>query len=145
MIEIRWAKVEDIPAISNLMVNDMFPEHGKHMAETLNPHKVVKQIEQCVRGEGTLIAETTLEMVGVLNLNRVQWWFSDEYFLSDLGFYVLPEFRGTAGKKLIKRAARYARDCKLPLYIIQLHGAKGPSGRVMDIIGLKKRGQVIRV
>lgn len=58
-----------------------------------------------------IVAEKDDEIVGALVLQPAQQWFSDTWYLTDLFFYVLPEWRTTsAADALIRSAKKIAED-----------------------------------
>lgn len=131
MTQVRWATVDDAAAISHLLIDEMYPEVGVHLADSLDLPRVAHTVLSSIEGEGSIAAFHKDRCVGVLNLIRTRWWFSDQEFIADQGFYVSPDFRGAVGKKLVDYAKVHAETVGLSCFIFRFNPARA-KGRVAD-------------
>lgn len=144
MIRISWAGRDDTAEVVSFFVKEMWEEVGKYLCSDYNLDKVIAQVLHCIDNDGVLVARSKVEIVGILALCRADWWFSDEEFLADNGFYVLPEYRSAVGVDLITTAKTRALELRLPLYIRQAVDRR-KSGRVMDVVGFETNGRIVKV
>ena len=79
-----------------------------------------------IRGSATLqdgprllrVVDHEGDVCGLLNLVPSQWWYSEDWFLGDCGFFVRADVRKTrAAALLVEAAQKAARDAGLPLYL----------------------------
>lgn len=145
MIQIRWATADDAEAIATLLIGEMYPEVGVYLASTINVERIARTILSSIEGEGSICAFSGRRCIGVLNLIRTNWWFSDQEFIADQGFYVSQDARGAIGKKLVEYAQIHAETVGLPCFIFRFNPARA-RGRVADRLQLAPVvGQAIRL
>lgn len=96
-----------------------------------------------------LIALMNGEMVGYLGLWKSRYDYSQDSFLHDRGFYVLPTHRdGAVASALLKEARAIADDAELALKIIDTNPTKQRPVRsrlaiTAEIIGYRPAGRII--
>ena len=90
----------------------------------VDPLAVARKIALASSEEGQgdhfmLLAVKDGHLVGHLCIERVSYWYAPEHeFLTDFGFYVLPQHRNTdVEQALLEEAARVATIAGLPLTI----------------------------
>ena len=76
--------------------------------------------------DSILVYERDYKIVGILIFACMPTWWADDYYFSDILFYVKPEYRnGMAGGRLIKSLQAIAR---VEGKVVQLAGLNGTSG-----------------
>lgn len=89
-------------------------------------------------------------LVGYLCLEQVGYWYSDEVFLTDFGYYVLPAHRNAnVGLALLNEARCIAASQNLPLLVVvnnplRHRGGKNKAERAASIIGFTPEGAMLR-
>jgi len=84
----------------------------------INDTKLRGYILVCIEEGACLVAELEGAIVGTICLRTLQEIWSDDHFLNEEWFYVLPAFRGTgAAVKLLDTAERLADQMGLPVYM----------------------------
>ena len=72
---------------------------------------------------------------------KSSWWFSDEQFVAETWFYVLPEHRSyKTARGLLKELMTYSKDMTLQLPVSS--GSDTPS--LYERMGFKKMGNIWR-
>ncbi|HWW46326.1 MAG TPA: hypothetical protein VNZ94_00605 [Xanthobacteraceae bacterium] len=126
MVEVR-AAVSDQDAIA---IHRMLMQNGHEIAiAPVNPVKVMQEVYGLIKadaGAATLMAMDGDELVGVLGLVQVPFWYSDDHLIMDRIFYVLPANRGTAGRRLVSAARSIADGAKQILMIAQTNPTRRP-------------------
>jgi GNAT superfamily N-acetyltransferase len=92
---------------------------GPSLLAELNQNKAVAEILR-VANEGTaLMAYQDDKLVGVLGLMMVQWWYSDDSFITNRWFFAHPDlkFKGV-GARLLAEAQAIGRAAGMPVIII---------------------------
>lgn len=94
--------------------------------------KVLTNVLRLVNGPGSvvLMAMDGDTLHGVLGLYQQTYWFNEEAFLEDKGFYVLPEHRdGAAFDALLTEAKALSDTTGLSIYITLNNGLRKRGGR----------------
>lgn len=109
----RLASHEDLPTVL-WIVHKM----GKDYPVKVSDVKVLQKVSQVIEEGFVLLACKGDQVVGVLGLEAKQWWFTDDWFLGDDFFMMLPEHRGMEPFKLLTDAAKSLSDkTNLPLML----------------------------
>lgn len=83
-----------------------------------DPQRMVESLYVALLRGKIWVAKKDDKLIGVLALTPQQFWWSSEYFLTDLSFYVSPEYRRSKlGAKLLQLAIEYAKIEGLKLII----------------------------
>lgn len=120
---------------------------------TIHPVKMLTLLLRWVKGPGSvvLLAMDGDNVAGVLTLVENGFWYAldSETYLSDRGFYVLPDYRGGEVSKLLLNAAKtVGDDAGLSVFITINNGRRkrgGRSGweRIGATLGYVNRGAVL--
>jgi len=102
MITVRAATVLDEDAIF-FMLLDMAKENSKHRVSV---SKSIATIRECITIGGCAVAEDNGKIIGSVGVSPQSPWYSNDKFLGDSWFYVVPEKRGSRAAILLKRAVQ---------------------------------------
>lgn len=79
----------------------------------INDKKLAATFEACIANAAIIVAEQD-DIVGVMALCLVESFWSDDYSLTNLLYWVDPDHRNSrAGEALLKAASEYARETGL--------------------------------
>lgn len=138
----------DIIAIHRFMMANAADE----MAEAaVDPVAYMATIYQTAQDGAALMAILDDELVGYLGLWKSRYDYSQESFLHDRGFFVLPQYRGgDVGRALLAEAKGIAQHAGLNLKIIDTNPTKARRARrglalTAEIIGYQPQGRVFTV
>jgi GNAT superfamily N-acetyltransferase len=99
----------------------------------INPVKVMERLvtaREQSENNRVLMAVHNCHLVGYLCIERAEHWYSDAPFLTDWGFYVLPQHRnGNVGPALLQEARLIAEQKGLPLFITINNPSRRRGGR----------------
>ena len=104
-VNIRLAVQEDLPDVLEI-VHKM----GGYYPIPISDAKVLRTVVGTMKEGFVLVAEVGGRIVGVLGLEARQWWFSDDWFLGDNFFMILPEHRGMEPFAALVKAAQSLSD-----------------------------------
>jgi len=132
MLEVIMAE-SDVDAFLALRAYERMHTEGT-VPGRLDPVKTFAHLLRWVKGPGSvvLLAMDGDNIVGALTLVESTSWFANDAdtFLSDRGFYVMPEYRdGEAAKLLLDAAKTIGDDTKLPVFITINNGKRKRGGR----------------
>lgn len=126
-------------------------QHGREMAPaTVNEEKVRQRLYHAFQHPDLytmLMALSGEQLIGYLNLHKVQWWFSDDCFLCDWGLYVIPEFRKGEALAMLLRAAKVlakAAEMHVRIAITNPERRRGRMNREAEIAGFTPVGAMLR-
>ena len=123
--------------------------HGREMAPaTVNPQKVWETLRAAQDSDKftILLAGVDGQMVGYLILHAVDWWFATESFLTDMGLFVIPEFRGTAVFGELLESAKAVGDLKqmtVRLWITNPERRRGRMCKEAELLGYTPLGSML--
>lgn len=81
----------------------------------INYEKLLAMLEHCFDYARIYVAEADDKIVGIMVLHLVELYWSDDYVLTNLVYWVDPEHRKSRfGVQLLKAAKDYATERKLP-------------------------------
>lgn len=87
----------------------------------VNPRKVMQQLMHCAQNPDVYTMLLTIEddhLIGAMCLMKTEYWYGDDFFLSDLFLYVLPAKRdGRAMKELKDAAAAIGTAADMQVFI----------------------------
>lgn len=108
----------------------------------VNAEKLLSMMTHVARSNMAMIAEDDGKPVGVLALMESTHAFSDKPYISDIWFYVLPQYRATrAAHLLLMKARGYAEHAKAPILIGTMWGdADGRIGQMLEKYGFRRLG-----
>lgn len=135
---------QDMTRLLKLLVEHFVPEHsmGKLSAKNLNFNKGYGWLVHNVECGAWAVEGEDGQFIGSIGLHVTSPWYSDEKYLADGWFYVLPEHRNTGvGKALIDRAKEFAEDSNMPM-ILGVFNADGTEVKfdIMQRMGMKVIG-----
>jgi GNAT superfamily N-acetyltransferase len=111
---------EDVGRIHGIITRDFANEHsmGKLSASNHNLEKGLLWGIKNIECGAWVVEDDDGNVLGTLGVHRTAPWYSDEEYLADGWFYVLPEYRKTGvGKMLLDTAVDFAKQQNLPLII----------------------------
>lgn len=134
----------DMTRLLDLLINHFVPEHsmGKLSAKNFNFAKGYAWLVQNVECGAWAVENDDGKFIGTIGLHATSPWYSDEKYLADGWFYVLPEHRNSGvGKMLIDRAKEYAEDSNMP-FILGVFNSEGTETKfdIMQRMGMKVVG-----
>jgi GNAT superfamily N-acetyltransferase len=135
---------KDMTRLLELLVGNFAPEHsmGKLSAKNFNLNKSYAWMVQNVEYGAWAVEDSEGKFVGSIGLHTASPWYSDEQYISDGWFYVLPEHRNTGvGKVLLDHAKEFAKNFNLPL-IVGVFNSEGTEIKfdIMQRMGMKVVG-----
>lgn len=148
-LELRVAEGRD-DAIKAFVLFKAMHEEGL-VPGSFHPLKTLSNVLRMVNGPGScvLMAMNGDEAVGVLGLFEEAYWWSEDRFLGDKGFYVLPKYRDAGAFDVLLQAAQQAGD-DLGLQVVitianhrRKRGTRSKWERVGATLGYSNLGAVI--
>lgn len=91
--------------------------HGECGYAPIDSDKLAQGIVNMVADGHVIIARCNGQAVGVLGLTESSFWYSKTTCLWGIWFYVLPEFRGFAGHRLMTAAAALGEQLNLLVFV----------------------------
>lgn len=135
---------EDIERIFLLITRDFANEHsmGKLSAATHNVQKGLLWGAKNIECGAWVVEDDDRKVLGSIGIHKTSPWYSDEEYLADGWFYVLPEYRKSGvGQMLLDAAIEFAKDQKLPLIVGVFNmDDTGKKVEIMNRMGLKLIG-----
>jgi GNAT superfamily N-acetyltransferase len=131
-VVVRPAVPEDALVIKVLLKQSM-SEVQEGQFSRINDAKARAYIDLCIEEGACLVAVYQEAIIGTICLRTLQEIWSDDQFLNEEWFYVLPRFRDTgAAVKLLGTAEQLADQMGLPVFFaINSHDPE-PLERVLD-------------
>lgn len=111
---------QDVARIFKLITQDFANEHsmGKLSASNHNVQKGLLWGIKNIECGAWVVEDDDGKVVGTIGVHKTSPWYSDEEYLMDGWFYVLPEYRKTGvGKMLLDAAVGFAKNENLPLMV----------------------------
>lgn len=106
---ISRAGPQDVQLLYRFLVDNFYPEHVFPGKTGLNPEKVLHYIAGYLNSGVVFCAYQNGKLVGSISLREMSLWWSDDTYLGDGWFYVMPEARKSKiGLQLMKAAHEYA-------------------------------------
>lgn len=116
-LEIRPATEADV-MILKVILKRAHVDAGRAQFSRINDEKLVAYIRLGLAEGACFVAELDGVIVGTLCLRSLSEVWSDDLFLNEEWFYVLPKFRSTgAAKRLLDTAEQLADQMRLPVYM----------------------------
>lgn len=113
----RITDMSKVGAILSLMIDRFHHEYRDWFPPT-NPERMFRYIAHHVTNGASFVAERDGVIVGATCGAPVHYWFSDERYVSEGYFYVVPEARPSRAAVLLLRALQgYADNLGIPLKI----------------------------
>ena len=135
---------EDIERIFLLITRDFANEHsmGKLSAATHNVQKGLLWGVKNIECGAWVVEDDDGKVLGSIGIHKTSPWYSDEEYLADGWFYVLPEYRKSGvGQMLLNAAIEFAKDQNLPLIVGVFNmDDTGKKIEIMNRMGLKLIG-----
>ncbi len=139
MLEIRQVKEDDFIDLLHLLLN--FGSEFNKVYPMASARKVAMEIENHHKNGFIRNAYEDEKLVGSIAAMKSSWWFSDEQFVAETWFYVLPEHRSyKTARGLLKELMTYSKDMTLQLPVSS--GSDTPS--LYERMGFKKMGNIWR-
>ena len=139
MLEIRDVVKDDFIDLLHLLLK--FKKEFNDIYPTVSIRKVGLEIEDHYKKGFIKNAYKDNKLVGSIGAIKSSWWFSDEQFVAETWFYVLPEHRSyKTARGLLKELMRYSKDMTLQLPVSS--GSDTPS--LYERMGFKKMGNIWR-
>lgn len=136
-INYRVGTPEDVPGLvlflqnikkENPLVDKFTYDLGK-MADTLR--RILNNDQGVI-----LIAEKNDIIVGTIVLGKTTIWWSNTSFLTDLAFYVNPEYRSQGiQKKLLSTVKEFADQLKMPI-LVDVFNASEENMKITRFLGM---------
>lgn len=134
----------DIDRIFLVITRDFANEHsmGKLSASNHNVEKGLLWGIKNIECGAWVVEDAAGKVLGTIGVHRTSPWYSDEEYLADGWFYVLPEYRKTGvGKMLLDAAIEFAKEQKMPLIVGVFNmDDTGKKIEIMNRMGLKLIG-----
>lgn len=131
-VAIRGAGPADA-VVLKVMLKKSLEEVRDGQFSRINEAKARAYIEMCIQDGACFVAELDGAIIGTICLRTLQEIWSDDAFLNEEWFYVLPRFRETgAALKLLDTAEKLADQMELPVYMAINNGDPEPLERVLD-------------
>lgn len=137
-------RADDIDRIFLLITHSFANEHsmGRLSASNHNVEKGLLWGIKNIECGAWIVEDDNGKVLGTIGLHRTSPWYSDEEYLADGWFYVLPEYRKTGvGKMLLDAAVDFAKQQNLPLIVGVFNmDDTGKKIEIMNKMGLKLIG-----
>ena len=109
MLEILQVKEDDFIDLLHLLLN--FGSEFNKVYPMPSARKVATEIENHHKNGFIRNAYEDEKLVGSIAAMKSSWWFSDEQFVVETWFYVLPEHRSyKPARGLLKELMTYSKD-----------------------------------
>lgn len=136
-INYRVGTLNDVPGMVLFLQNIKHenPLVGKFNLDLGKSADVLRRIINNDQGV-ILIAEKNDIIVGTIVLGKTTIWWSDSSFLTDLAFYVNPEYRKEGiQKKLLSTVKDFADQLKMPI-LIDVFNASEENMKITRFLGM---------
>lgn len=131
-VEVRPAVLAD-SLVLKVMLKQSLSEVQEGQFSRINDAKARAYIDACIQEGACLVAEYQGAIIGTICLRTLQEIWSDDQFLNEEWFYVLPAMRSTgAAVKLLGTAEQLADKMGLPVFFAINSHDPGPLEEVMD-------------
>mgnify|MGYP003121822396 FL=1 len=139
MLEVRKPEEKDLADLLYLLLK--FREEFADTFPQANIRKVAIEIDNHFKNGFITNAYKDGKLIGSIGAYESPWWFSDETFVAETWFYVLPDHRDfTVAKKLIQKIKNYAKG-----KTIQIPVSSGKdTAALYKRMGFKKMGNIWR-
>ena len=113
----RIAQEKDLEAVYDVL-KEMHEEVGM---STWAVEKSLRQIVNLLEEGVIFLAEISGRIVGTVGLGPSQWWYSEDFFLTDYWTFVRKGYRRSAiANELLKQAKEFAQRVNLPIAVAVL-------------------------
>lgn len=132
VVEIRPAVPADA-LVLKVLLKQSLEEIRDGQSSRINDSKLRAFIELCIAEGACLVAEYQEAIVGTICMRTLQEIWSDDQFLNEEWFFVLPRFRDTgAALKLLGTAEQLADEMSLPVFFAINNHDPEPLERLFD-------------
>ena len=139
MLKIQDVAKDDFIDLLNLLLN--FGSEFNEVYPPANMRKVALEIEDHYKNGFIKNAYKDGKLVGSIGAMKSSWWFSDEEFIAETWFYVLPEYRDyKIARALLQELIKYANNMTIQLPVSS--GKDTPS--LYKRMGFKEMGNIWR-
>lgn len=116
---IRTAEPTDLEQATLLALQ--IPRENNEMFSAPNPVKVAEMLATLIANKTLIVYENNGVICGLLGVKIDSFWWSDTQVMTDVLFYIKPEFRSfSAYKRMLQAAEEFAKINKVPLALLFL-------------------------
>jgi len=139
VLEIRDVVEDDFIDLLHLLLK--FGSEFNEVYPVASARKVATEIENHFKNGFIKNAYKDKKLVGSIGAMKSSWWFSDEQFVAETWFYVLPEHRDyKTARGLLQELIKYGNNMTIQLPVSS--GKDTPS--LYERMGFKEMGNIWR-